>query len=202
MPPGLNPQCVNTSSARPHPPCGRAGRLAHRPSRESSSTRCARAAPFRTRNGTRSRAIALATSATTRALTAAACACCVRLALRRSRRSAGSKTGPLDVREHERLHAVLFSSDGEFVDDGTFDSSDDSCWSPRRSRRLRTQRQEPERAVRQRRHLPRDRHINRSRGLDPLLMHDIRRAGRSERRAAPAAPAAAPCPPPPPPPPK
>ena len=51
-----------------------------------------------------------------------------------------------------------------------------------------TQRQEPAHAVSQRRHLPRNRH-NTVAGFDPMVMHDTRRAGRSERRAAATPPA-------------
>ena len=79
--------------------------------------------------------------------------------LRPPRREASTEIGrnrqtcPLDVREHERLHAVLFRSDRELVK--RRDSRQrrrEPFGDRRRSRPLRTQRQEPEHAVRQRRH--------------------------------------------------
>ena len=128
MPPGLNPQRIRTSSARP-PSALRMSRSTSRigRSRGSPYTRCASAAPFRTRKGTPACAIAPATSATTRVRTAAACACCVRLARRRARRSAGiarpvrsmcaSTSGSMPC-----CSAAIASSSN----DGTADSADGS----------------------------------------------------------------------------
>ncbi len=196
MPPGLNPQRIRTSSARPASALrmsrstSRIGR-----SRGSPYTRCASAAPFRTRNGTPACAIAQATSATTRVRTAAACACCVRLARRRARRSAGiarpvrsmcaSTSGSMPC-----CSAAIASSSN----DGTVDSADESrcatAADPGGCAHSDKNRNAPSDSVAIYHVEQSSRNRSGIAGVDPLLMHDLGRAGRSERRPAAAAPAA------------
>ena len=86
-------------------------------SRGSPYTRCASAAPFRTRKGTLACAIAQATSATTRGPYGRRVRVLCPPRPEASAEVGGNRqTGPLDMREHERLHAVLFRSDRELVE--------------------------------------------------------------------------------------